>query len=58
MKKAFLKHSAGKLCIFFGPHRGESACLYGFSSDLKLFALPSSFTLLLCQSYIYHLQFA
>ena len=25
MKKAFLKRSAGKLCIFFGPHRGETS---------------------------------
>ena len=25
VKKAFLKYSAGKLCTFFGPHRGEWA---------------------------------
>ena len=33
MKKAFLKHSAGKLCVFFGPQRGT----YIFSWSCSLY---------------------
>ena len=41
MKKTFLKHSAGKMCIFFGPHKGmvevQSSLMYAVKDFFCLF---------------------